>query len=324
MLNLNLSRIMIPWKLSSPTITTNSSNRRRRRTAFRPTPLAAASYSNSTNNINNINSSSEWKRTDTENLRTQLDQLHAEAEATRSKANSARLRLMRLSEAAENLQKRAARSVLASKEIEARELLVQKKRLMQALEKSKNRIDVLDKLAMKINEAISLKEEQLIGNVAMYPEMSQEESGHQIRFVNPKVYNEGESNETNGLDKDCIKTGHDDVQETENYEESLHLDFEELNIKENSSIDTSHHENLAGKLNGISSYEDFLQYVDGQLQKVESDLVMFLKLSTLMLENKEKQTSSKVKQTSGLLKDIRSIRARVASIIKGRLDDKTI
>lgn len=67
-------------------------------------------------------------------------------------ANSARLRLMRLSEAAENLQKRAASSILVGKETEARDLLVQKKRLMQALEKSKNRIDVLDELAMKINE----------------------------------------------------------------------------------------------------------------------------------------------------------------------------
>lgn len=323
MLNLNLSRVMIPWKLSSPTTTTNNSNRRR--TAFRQTPLATVSYSNSTNNSNNFNSSSERKGIDTENLRTQLDQLHAEAEATRSKVNSSRLRLIRLSEAAENLQKRAARSVVVGKETEARELLVQKKRLMQAMEKSKNRIDVLDKLALKINEAISLMEEQLIGNVAaMYPEMSQEESGHQIRFVNPKVYSDGEANETDGLEKDCVKTGQDVVQEIENCEESLHLDFEEPSIKENSSTDTSHLENLAGMLNGISSYEDFLQYVDGRLQKVESDLVMFLKLSTLMLENKEKQTSSKVQQTSGLVKDIRSIRERVASVIKEQLDDKAI
>ncbi|ONK76664.1 uncharacterized protein A4U43_C03F30740, partial [Asparagus officinalis] len=69
----------------------------------------------------------------------------------RATAN-ARTRLMRLSEAAESLQKRAANSVLVGKETEARELLVEKKKLMQALEKSKNRIDVLDKLAIKINE----------------------------------------------------------------------------------------------------------------------------------------------------------------------------
>lgn len=67
-------------------------------------------------------------------------------------ANTARLRLMRLSEAVENLQKRAANSVLVGKETEARELLIQKKKVMQALEKAKNRIDVLDELAVKINE----------------------------------------------------------------------------------------------------------------------------------------------------------------------------
>lgn len=144
----------------------------------------------------------------------------------------------------------------------------------------------------------------------MYPEMSQDESGHQIRFVNPKVYDDGKSDETNGLDKDCMKTGQDNVQQNEVHEESFSVDFEELSIRDNSDIDTSNHEHLIGKLNGISSYEDFLQYIDGQLQKVESDLVMFLKLSTLMLENKEKQASRKVQQTSGLLNDVRSIRER--------------
>lgn len=57
-----------------------------------------------------------------------------------------------MSETAENLKRRAAMSVLAGKEGDARELLVQKKKLMQALEKSKSRIEVLDKLSSKINE----------------------------------------------------------------------------------------------------------------------------------------------------------------------------
>lgn len=67
-------------------------------------------------------------------------------------ANAARLRLMRLTEAAENLRSRAAMSIQVGKETEARELLIQKKKLMQALKKSKNRIEVLDKLSSKINE----------------------------------------------------------------------------------------------------------------------------------------------------------------------------
>ncbi|CAL9061983.1 unnamed protein product [Musa banksii] len=119
-------------------------------------------------------------------LRIQLDQLRAEAEATRSKANAARLRLMRLTEAAENLRSRAAMSIQVGKETEARELLIQKKKLMQALKKSKNRIEVLDKLSSKINEAISLKETQLIGQVAIQPEDNISDSCGQIHFVSPK------------------------------------------------------------------------------------------------------------------------------------------
>jgi hypothetical protein len=60
---------------------------------------------------------------------------------------------MRLTEKIENLKRRAANSVLAGKEEEAVDLLVQKKQLLEALERLKARIEVLDKLSTKINEA---------------------------------------------------------------------------------------------------------------------------------------------------------------------------
>ncbi|KAM0921309.1 hypothetical protein ACQ4PT_006951 [Festuca glaucescens] len=91
-------------------------------------------------------------------LREQLLQLHAEANLTQSKANSARVRLVRLTEAAENLKKRAAVSVRMGKENEAVDLLVQKKKLTKALENIKERIELLDKLSTKISEAISVKQ----------------------------------------------------------------------------------------------------------------------------------------------------------------------
>lgn len=59
---------------------------------------------------------------------------------------------MRLSEAAERLRRQAAVSVQRGKENEARELLFQKKKVMQALEKSKGRIELLDELSAKLNE----------------------------------------------------------------------------------------------------------------------------------------------------------------------------
>lgn len=67
-------------------------------------------------------------------------------------ANNARLRLLRLSEAAEKLRRQAAINVRTGKEDDAREILFQKKKVMQALEKSKKRIELLDELSTKLNE----------------------------------------------------------------------------------------------------------------------------------------------------------------------------
>jgi len=63
-------------------------------------------------------------------------------------ANSARLRLLRLSDAADKLRRQAAISVQTGKENDARQLLLQ----ILALEKSKRRIELLDELSAKLNE----------------------------------------------------------------------------------------------------------------------------------------------------------------------------
>lgn len=62
------------------------------------------------------------------------------------------MRLLRLSEAAEKIQRQAAISVQTGKENDARELLIQKKKVKQALEKSKSRIELLDELSTKLNK----------------------------------------------------------------------------------------------------------------------------------------------------------------------------
>lgn len=59
---------------------------------------------------------------------------------------------MRLSEAVEKLQRQALTCVRTGKEDDARDLLFQKKKVMQALEKSKTRIDLLDQLSAKLNQ----------------------------------------------------------------------------------------------------------------------------------------------------------------------------
>jgi phage shock protein A len=69
-------------------------------------------------------------------------------------ANIARARFVRLTEAAENLKKRAANSVRLGKESEAVDLLGQRKKLTKALESIKEQIEVLDKLPAKISEVM--------------------------------------------------------------------------------------------------------------------------------------------------------------------------
>ncbi|KAL9272723.1 hypothetical protein AKJ16_DCAP11147 [Drosera capensis] len=69
----------------------------------------------------------ENRRLNSQQLRSQLDQLQQESDRTRSKANNARLWLVRLSEAAEKLRRQAALYARMGNETGARELLFQKK-----------------------------------------------------------------------------------------------------------------------------------------------------------------------------------------------------
>ena len=62
------------------------------------------------------------------------------------------MRLLRLSEAAEKLKKQAAISIQKGQENYAREMLFQRKKVLQALDKSKRRIEVLDELSSKLSE----------------------------------------------------------------------------------------------------------------------------------------------------------------------------
>lgn len=278
-----------------------------------PSSAAAAAAKASSSGNNNHH------RIDLGELRTQLDQLHTEAEITKSKANSARLRLMRLTEAAENLKKRAATDVLVGKESVARELLIQKKKLMQALEKSKTRIEALDKLSAKINEAISLKETQLIGHVAMPSEMSGKDSCQQVRFISPKYGNDEVSNKTISICPDLSKSGGHKVLETQDCEVNLHDDCQP-DFEVSTGIVSSNDDDIISNLKDVSSCKDFLEHVDRQLRIAEIDLVEFIRLQSL-LENRREQMNNKVQQISELLTEILRIRGRIANIIQAKTDD---
>ncbi|XP_043688044.1 uncharacterized protein LOC122639289 [Telopea speciosissima] len=258
----------------------------------------------------------------TEQLRTQLDQLHSEAEKTRLKANNARLRLMRLSEVAEKLKKQAAIDVRLGKENEARELLIQKKKVMQALEKSKCRIQFLDELSAKLNEAISVKETQLIGNVALDLEVEREDASGPIRIISLQEETEFDANRNEDF-KPVVMDLNEDQQEqfTTEAQANLFINQQQEDIEESTmSTRIWNEECISSSLKGISSYENFLEHVDQQLNKIEVEVATMLRLWMFVLESEEQTKNSKVQHAVEILENVRGIRGRIASIKQAKAE----
>ncbi|GLT70364.1 hypothetical protein SLA2020_424480 [Shorea laevis] len=251
----------------------------------------------------------------TEDLRSQLDQLHAEAETTRAKASNARLRLLRLSEAAEKLRRQASISVQKGMEKDARELLFQKKKVMQALDKSRSRIEVLDKLSAKLNEAISAKETQLIESIASDLEGSGEELSNPIRIISPRPQVSKDANKDTEFDcNDLIISEDQNVKFYQDGQWNQTVDVELEERKASSIATPCNEDNMISSSTTISSCEDFLEHLDQQLQKIEQELIAILNVSTLVLDNGEKPKSLKVQQTTELLDAILHLRQRITNI----------
>lgn len=253
----------------------------------------------------------------TEKLREQLDHLHKEAQSTRNKANNARSRLLRLSEAAEKFRRYAAINVRTGKENDARELLFQKKKIMQAMEKSKSRIELLDELAAKLNEAISMREKQLIGNVASDLEIAVDDAPSPVRIVSPKDDDADNSDENEDFDQETIKL--DDSQELQDpYDGNADLktDDELKKLEASTSGNISKETDRINSLKDVSSYEEFLEHIDQQLRDIEVELVNFLRFSSLILESKDKKENSKIQQALDVLEAVHQLRGRIGSIVQ--------
>ncbi|KAK0590709.1 hypothetical protein LWI29_030696 [Acer saccharum] len=252
----------------------------------------------------------------THQLRAQLDQLLTESDTTRAKANSARLRLLRLSEAAEKLKRQAAVNLHTGKENDARELLFQKKKVMQAMENSKHRIELLDDLAAKLNEAISVKETQLIGNVALDLEVDREHP--LVRIVSPKQKVEEGANEDKDSEPNALKLGDTGNQVMQFFTDSRAIPLIDKDVNDcqgSLGVEIGVEENTISSLRGISSFYSFLEHLDQQLNNIEAELVTILNVSTLILNDKEKPKNLKVQQAIELLESIRGIREKVASFM---------
>lgn len=214
-------------------------------------------------------------------------------------ANKARQRLLRLSEAAEKLQRQAAISVQTGKENDARDLLLQKKKTMQALEKTKSRIELLDELSTKLIEAISFREQQLVGTVAQDLEIKREDDTSPIRVVSPPS------------EKD-LQNASDD-QELQDKTNNMPINDEINKLQELLQVPDTDSDLING-LTGLTSYKDLLDRIDQRLNKIEAELMMVVKFSRLILEN-ESQENVKVRQLMEVLNAVKNVRQRIANIV---------
>ncbi|XP_062206604.1 uncharacterized protein LOC133908546 isoform X2 [Phragmites australis] len=241
-------------------------------------------------------------------LREELLQLHKEADLTQSKANSTRVRLVRLTEAAENLKKRAATSVRMGKENEAVDSLVQKKKLIKALENIKERIEVLDKLSAKISEAISMKQSMLI-EYALRPDTSNgENSDDKIRVFSSKVNDGADGAESSGSLPNSA--------EKESFEirNEVHANMadrpEQSELQMDGSFTFLNDHDPTNSINKHSGYDGFIAHIDLQLKSLEYEIEQFMSTQLVEEAGNEKQINGKWHRLSGILKLVKETRER--------------
>ncbi|EMS60718.1 hypothetical protein TRIUR3_26509 [Triticum urartu] len=214
-----------------------------------------------------------------------LTQLKSEAPET----NSARVRLVRLTEAAENLKKRAVVSVRMGRENEAVELLVQKKKLTNALENIKERIELLDKLSAKISEVISVKQNMLIEHALRPGTTNVEDSNDHIRVFSGKI--------------------DDRVDETSDSNLAGHSKRSELQMADSFTFSKDH--DPTNIMDDHSAYDDFVQHIDSQLSSLQCEIDHYTSSQLAKELDTQQSINDKLHKLSTILKLITETRERL-------------
>lgn len=162
-------------------------------------------------------------------------------------------------------------------------------------------------------QAISLKESQLIGNMALDLEVSMDDSSSPVRIVSP----------ISEVTEDFIKStefgnGSNDLKSSKDEESQFYAEGQAnlLAYQEHEEIQgpqlgvNLNGDDSMSRMKGISSYEDLLEHLDQQLNKIEEELVTVLRVSTLVLDGEEGKNNVKVLQVVELLDSVRGIRQR--------------
>nr|CAB3473984.1 unnamed protein product [Digitaria exilis] len=206
-------------------------------------------------------------------LREELLQLHAEADLTQSKANSARVRLVRLTEAAENLKKRAAISVRMGRENEAVDLLVQKRKLTKALENIKERIEVLDKLSAKIRTS------------------NGENSDDKVRVFSSTVNDGVIGAESSDSHPKSVEKEYFELRNEAHARMAGHSEQSAFQIADGFSV--LNDPDPASSIKSSSAYDGFLENIDLQMKSLEYQIEQFISSQSVEEDGSEKQKIDK-------------------------------
>lgn len=154
-------------------------------------------------------------------------------------------------------------------------------------------------------QVINVKETQVIGNIVSDSEIGEEDGSSPVRITSPKEQAENNKNKNKEFGLDALTVGED---------QKLLLDTDDL-VEQPANKELEEHKAFAfnedntSSLAAISTYENFLEHLDQQLQKIEQELLTILNVSTLLLDD-EKPKNVKVQQTTGLLESILDLRQR--------------
>lgn len=262
----------------------------------------------------------------TDELKLQLEALQTEAEQARARANTARARFMRLTETVENLRVRAALDVNAGREERARQLLEEKHKIIKALEKSKQRAELLDELSVKLCEAISRKETQLIKDLSS-ARLKMNDSRNDVtnvRIVSPKeeavagvksvmteeigAFNQnGEEDSRGSVIQDaseiCVESGTSDEDCA-----GSNSGYENVDRSDESHFVLSTSPDV---------FPTFLTRIDDQLSDIEIQLHDFMNVAAMILpESIGNTTNAKVAHVKQIWHDIRNTRLRIQTIVE--------
>lgn len=141
----------------------------------------------------------------------------------------------------------------------------------------------------------------MIENITLFPEINKEDAAQEIRIISPKNIIDNGAKKTDIYDLQNTNPCDEEDIEVVKHETSLPLD--QLNYEEVK-------DSMLSDFRAISSYKDFLAHIDGQLRQAELDICNFLRLSTMILESKQRLMNPKAQQISDILDHVRSTRER--------------